>query len=351
MTDYTFVSSQGVLGFRSNRDAVNSSWGHKIPPSSLADFEKCAVRISLIVDEEASRPDELDDETGKYHYFSGRAGADRISYRRALFGSRELQMVVSGLEAGEPMIAVNPNYQRFVTHRFMNLHSPGYVLTDIAANALLRNGYAPLHCSGFRMADETVLVLAPPNTGKTLTTMTACLQLGADFIAEDLAITDGERLFAVPWTSTFRYYEDIDTSRRSKALNRATRLLPPLELLPLGKTQGVDTMLDPSRIVTGSKVTKIVILERGRETVEPLDAKEATRKAVNLNRYEFNYMKAPTLVAYEFFNPGLNLSSSVATEVRIIETLVRSGAEAWVVRSPDATRYASLVMGLLNRPA
>ena len=38
------------------------------------------------------------------------------------------------------------------------------------------------------------MVAAPPNTGKTLTTMMACMDYGAKFLAEDLAITDGDGL-------------------------------------------------------------------------------------------------------------------------------------------------------------
>lgn len=210
---------------------------------------------------------------------------------------------MSGLVEDESVLTVNRDYLHFVTHRFMNLHSAGYILTDVAALKLLHSGYAPLHCSGFRYRDATVLVLAPPNTGKTLTTMMACLDDGAEFIAEDLAITDGTQLFSVPWTSTFRYYDRIDDSRRSRLLNKATRLMPLLELLSLGKSDGIDTLLAPEQIVTDCGITHVVILERGSESVEVVEAAEAERKAINLNRYEFNYVKAPALVAYEFFNP------------------------------------------------
>ena len=180
---------------------------------------------------------------GKYHYFHGLAGADDLYYRRTFMGRRDLWMRLSGLLSNEIHLEVNPEYARYVTHRFMNLHSPGYVLTDVVAWALLRAGLAPVHCSGFTVGDDAVLVLAPPNTGKTLTTMTACMEMGAGYLAEDVAITDGESLFSVPWTSTFRYYDTIDTSRRSRALNRLTKIFPPAELLPVAKSSRIDDLL------------------------------------------------------------------------------------------------------------
>src|SRR5437870_7188329 len=109
--------------------------------------------------------------------------------RRFALGSR-LQLAAKGLLGDEPTFKVNRTYYRYISHRFMNLHSLGYLLTDVASLLLLRRAIAPLHCSAFRCGDATVLIIAPPNTGKTLTTMMACMEHRADFIAEDLAFTD-----------------------------------------------------------------------------------------------------------------------------------------------------------------
>jgi hypothetical protein len=72
-------------------------------------------------------------------------------------GKRNLHARVAGLVGGDPVLTVNRDYMRFVTHRFMNLHSAGYILTDITALHLLQSGLAPVHCSAFRYGDATVL--------------------------------------------------------------------------------------------------------------------------------------------------------------------------------------------------
>ena len=113
----------------------------------------------------------------------------------------------------------------------MNLHSIGYILTDIAGLIMLRKGFAPVHCSCFQSGDNCVLILAAPNTGKTLSTMMCCMEHGAGFLAEDLALTDGKIIYSVPWTSTFRYYSKVDKSRFNDVMNRMTQLFPPLELI------------------------------------------------------------------------------------------------------------------------
>ena len=346
------VPANGVLGIRTNAPHLKWSWGINMPAASVDEYEACAIGLRLEVGEIPSPtpPTAAADSLGKYHYFSGIPGADELFYDRTLVGNRRLKLHVSGLLGAEPSLRVNPAYLRYVTHRFMNLHSAGYILTDIAALLMLRNGYAPLHCSGFQLGDATVLVLAPPNTGKTLTSMMACLEHGARFLAEDLAITDGKTLYSVPWTSTFRYYDRIDTSLRSRALNRLTSAMPLLELLPLGKSAGIDTMMPTSQLLTQSRITHIAILERGKEGVFPETVDQAYRKAVNLNRYEFNYVKAPTLVAYEFFNPELDLDAASSEERTLLRSAVENADQRLVVRTLDATRYAPLLADHLSRP-
>lgn len=348
MSDHFHVCARGVLGLRTNAESFKWSWGTG-PAVSREEYDGCAVRLSMHVGDVAVPDDAAATPAGKYHYFSGRPGDDSVYYERTLLGKRNLRLHLAGLLGAEPALSVNPDYLRYVTHRFMNLHSAGYVLTDVAGLSLLRHGFAPLHCSAFRSGEATVLVLAPPNTGKTLTTMMACLEHGAEFLAEDLAITDGKVVFSVPWTSTFRYYDRIDASRRSRLLNRLTAAVPPVELLGLGKTSGVDTLVQRDRLLNDAPVTHVVVLERGNETVATEGAEETYRKAVNLNRYEFNYVKAPALVASEFFNPAVDLDAAAAEERRILRAVVDNAAERLVVRTHDATRYTSLILDHLDR--
>ncbi len=244
-TDQHFVAADDVLALQTNVVRPKWSWGTTMPPATPEDYAGSAVKISYSVVPDESLAHRLDKRDGRYHYFSGQPGADSLNYDRTLLGNRRLRLRAEGIARGEPRLLVNAAYARFVTHRFMNLHSAGYILTDIASLSLLRRGYSPVHCSGFRMGKATVLVLAAPNTGKTLTAMTACIQHEAEFIAEDLAITDGKTLYSVPWTSTFRYYDQIDRSRRSRMLAATMARFPPIELVNIGRTDPVDSLMTP----------------------------------------------------------------------------------------------------------
>lgn len=342
MSDYNLIASPGILGLHSNRSSVKWSYGVTIPSGSPDALTECAVKIDLEVVPELP-PLMEDPSLGKYHYFQGVPGADMIRYERTLLMNKKIEFELGGLVGGTPYMRCNEAYWRFITHRFMNLHSVGYILTDIASLLLLHRGYAPIHCSGFRKENAGVVIFAPPNTGKTLTTMQACMKLGGEFLAEDLAITDGEMVHAVPWTSTFRYYGEVDSSRSSRFRNRLTQVFPPAELVPSRTPESIQGYVGSEKILDQANITHLVILERGTSEIVRISPEEAFRKILNLNRYEFNYAKAPSAVAYEFFNPELDLDSASASERKILREMISHAQEILVVRSPNPMDYAQMV--------
>ena len=349
MTKNYFVSSRNVLGVCTNVPVFKWSFGINNPLATKEEFDSCIVRFNLnVVPTIADFPQSVvgnNDIMGKYHYFSGNAGEDRIFYQRTFMFGSKIQYELKDLLTDNPTMTVNDTYFKHIHVRFMNLHSVGYILTDLAGLLMLHRGYAPLHCSGFRKDDATVVIFAPPNTGKTLSAMMSCIEYGADFIAEDLAISDGRNIYSVPGTSTFRYYDRVEQSKWSKIVNSVTKFVPPVELLGLAKNKPIEDFVDGKKIVHKSPITHVVILERGnKESVENVGTEECIRKVLNLNRYEFNYHKAPAAVVHEFFNPALDLLGACQAELDITRKLVENATKRTVVTVKDATRYALLLI-------
>ncbi len=343
------IACHDVLGLRSNDPGFKWSFGMRAPAANQEEYDRCLLRLDFRVKSDWAV--ESNSTTEKYHYFSGHSNEDALDYVRPFLPGATLKMRIEGLLSDQPSVCVNSAYYRFVTHRFMNLHSAGYVLSDLSTLLLLHRGIAPLHCSCFRVGDATVLIAAPPNTGKTLTAMMACMEHDAEFIAEDLAFTDGENVFSVPWTSTFRYYNKIDRSWRSRFANSLKDTFAPLALLPSGAPRPVTKFINHERLVSRSPVTHLVVLQRGEESVSTLQTDEAYRLVRNLNRYEFNYNRVPAAVAYEYFNPALDLAGACSAEDRILQQLVDRVENRLIVRSPDATRYAGLLIEQLRQDA
>ena len=336
-----FIASENVLGIRTNLPEFKWLFGMTSPAATTADYQRCVVRLRLEVSRQLELP--ADRAAGKYDYFRGDPGTDQIFYDRAFsFGSR-LRLEAKGLLTDEPTLRANRTYYRWISHRFMNLHSLAYILTDVACLSLLRHGFAPVHCSAFQTGDATVVVMAPNNTGKTLTAITACLDHGAKFLSEDLAITDGKVIYAVPWTSTFRYYRCIDRSWSTRIRARLTSLFPPLELFPSGNHMPISNLVAREHMLPRSRVTHLVFLERGEPAVEKLAVEDATLKIENLNRYEFNHYRSPLIIAAEFFNPNLDIAGACRREGQILRELVTS-THCLRVRANDPNIYAKMIV-------
>lgn len=331
-----------------NLDSFDWSYGLCMPKTSRDEFNSSLIKLSIeVVKGNLWTEDELREiqAKGKFHYFSGDQNQDKIFYDRNFLFKMRLQYELSGLTTNHIKIRVNKSYMRFVTHRFMNVHSIGYILTDIVNLKLLKNGLCPLHCSAVADNDGVAKVIfAPPNTGKTLTSMKLCIESNFNYMAEDLAVTDGVNIFSVPWTSTFRYYGEIDKSKSTKFISYLTDKVALVELLGIGKVESIEKYIPKSRIKFSASVGDLVILERGVKSLkEELSDSEFEQCIHTLDRYEFNYMRAPAIIAFAYFNPDVNIQDAQDAERKILKKLVNSANAKLVARAPSALDYPEML--------
>jgi hypothetical protein len=340
------IASKNILGVQSTSQYIGWSFGSPPFNSSEDDFNDCRIKINFTIDNLNNIVDQIDG-LPKYHYWRCGANKDEIFYERTFLGGRKLRLQVSGILSGNVKMTVNRDYLRFIRFRFNNLHSPGYHLTDIACAMLLKQELTALHCSAFKYGNSTIVVVAPPDSGKTLTTMRAVFDYNAQFLAEDIAITDGKNIYSCPWTSTFRYYDDISKGWGSHLRNRLIKIFPPAELIPLGANEAtINEYIGDDKVLNVAKVTHLVILSRKSGGVVKLSKSEASRYLLNLNRYEFPYLKNPLLLAYSYFNPDLNISELVRQEERILRLMVNN-SECLLVQCEDARDFCNEIIKAL----
>lgn len=197
---------------------------------------------------------------GSYHYFNGNPGKGKIYYTRKLALNQNMRLKAENLFGDETKVTVNKAYYKFIIHRIMNLHSVHYIVTDLAALLLLKKGFAAIHCSAFEKDGKTIAIFAPSDTSKTLSATTACLEHGAQFIAEEMAITDGDKIFAVPWTNSFcHYFKNNGEKGEETSAKHAKR-----------------------NGLMSSDLTHMAILDKGVEKVVTLTENDALSKLINL---------------------------------------------------------------------
>jgi hypothetical protein len=188
------------------------------------------------------------------------------------------------------------------------------------------------------------LLVAPPNTGKTLTTLLA-LKCGFDYVSEDIAIVDEENVYANPYTSTFNHYDDESNVNNEKSIRAFISKFPLLNYyVQISKSSmpAID-LIKSSKIDQKVKITTICILSRGKETkIEKIDAEEALRRVLIINRNEFSYYKNPLLLAYSYFNPTFSINHLGNIEQKILHAIINK-ADCFLLRSNDPNEYIKLV--------
>ena len=348
MEVYNYVACKDILGITTNSKKISWSFGQPPKTASEEEVNRCRLVIRCTIDSLKAKASQFKN-LQKYHYWKGEHGRDELFYQRNFLAGTKLRLLLRGIATDQPEIIANKNYIRFVIGRFINLHSLGYHLTDLTCALLLRKDLCALHCSGFSVGDSTVAVIAPANTGKTLTTMRAVLRSGASFVSEDLAITDGEYIHACPWTSTFRYYDELSMSWILRMRMKLIKIIPPVELIPMyGDNRKINSYIEEERIVTQKKITHTVVLANRHGGVEVLDKKRALQMIYNLNRYEFWYMKNPMLTAYSYFNPDFDIQALERREREILTKLVNQ-TDCLLVQSKDPTKFAELVLNEIKK--
>jgi hypothetical protein len=338
----SFIAAPDVLAARSDYAGIGWSYGEANAGSQAGEDELagCLVRTSFhrSPGEESAR-----DGLEQFHYWQGDVSGQVLHYERPWFASSRLRLRVTGLGTNDLAFHATPNYLRSIRFRFNNLHSVGYLATDAVAATLLKIGWAPIHCAAVAVDEHAILLVAAPNSGKTLTSLLLTRNAGAEFIAEDLAFTDGTSISGCSLTSTFRYYDEFMT-RRDRTMNRAIAVLPPVELLRGKAPRKIHNVLPDSLVAGVSRpISHVFFLERKDGADETISAAEATDRLLRFNRYEFKHLTSPMIAAANYFWDAFPQEQLVSSEAAIARKLV-SSVPVRVIRESDPRRFSDAIL-------
>ena len=319
-----FVYIKDILGIKTNLDNFSWVYGSVAPKVNESEFIKCKVKINLDVRKTADvfdkslRLDELD----RYNYFYAKKNHRKVYYDRNLIFNSKIRYSIE-IIGNEINVIVNKSYLKYIKYRFMNLHSLDYILTDLVSGILLENGYATLHCSAVNIGERTLVIFAPPSSGKTLTAIKLCESINAKFISEDIAITDGLNIYSVPWTSTFRFYNHESESKVDRVVGFLNKNIPMFQLISIGEQKSINSYLADNSFVDVSRITDVIILGKGKpKVVESSD--RFFENIINLNKYEFNYHRSPFMLVMNYFNSDFLIDKMYESEKNIISRLIKN---------------------------
>ena len=128
--EFYYSPVDGLIGVKTNIKDFSFSYGMAMSHVEKLVFEKSQIKITLnVVKGEVAPTKEDKDKMGKFHYFNGFPDKGEIFYERNFLFKRKLQFKITGIDTNNIEVTVNKDYMRYVKHRFMNIHSIGYILT------------------------------------------------------------------------------------------------------------------------------------------------------------------------------------------------------------------------------
>jgi hypothetical protein len=269
-------------------------------------------------------------------------GIDAIYYERRLGMGITAKMHVENLFTGAKL-TVNNSYYKYVRAKIDNAYPVGVHLADFLILNLLEKGYTPLHCAAIASQDTGTLIIGPPDSGKSLTTILA-LKQGFRYLSEDVTFVDGKNVYANPYTSTFVH------NNKSRNLRDILReVLPITSYFFEGPRRTIRDLVKDLEIDEKAEVKNIFILDQAKEeSAQRLSASEALRRILIINRNEFSYYKNPIILAYSYFNSTLDVSKLMQIEEQIISSLLEK-TDCFLIKSSNPKNYIKMIQDILRK--
>lgn len=245
-----------------------------------------------------------------------RVRGDEIIYRKGLGVFGDLRCRIR-FDSDGAKLTVNRTYHRLGRRSVSSVPSVGRLLEDIISVQLLRNGYAILYCGGISFDGVGSVLVGLTNTGKTTTVLKLVDEEGADYVAEDIAITDGTELYCCPYAISPVDFESFDG--RSTAVSRwVARNVPLLDSTGVESVDSVYDILDRDQIQESTTISQLFVLSPEDSPNSRLDP---ARSMLLANRGEFSYLTNQILLGAEFLGYGLDVAEACERERQIFETV------------------------------
>ena len=297
----------------------NFKWvfGRNAPDIGQDAFDQSLIKLSVATDNDNNITAQCDMSMRRFGDYYGRIGDNQIIFSKHIKVLGTLSYKISR-NGNSLNVVIGKRYLRFIKYKIMHLHPMYYILFDFVTAILLENGYLPLYCSAVSFSTgNTSVMVAPPNTGKSLTRLLLINRYDAALIAEDIAVTDGEYVWPVPYTFTYRDYGSIKLKKDFKVC------------------------------ADKKKIDNLFWLQHGEPSLVPMHIDEADKLQV-LNDYLAEYAKSPAIDAFYYFNNCFKSTELLQREKNLLLKLLNN-VKAYHVFNNDAQQYAKEVKNNLNR--
>lgn len=241
------------------------------------------------------------------------------------------------------MLSVNKSYETWSNLRGTSSFArPEDILSNLATVQILLSKMTPLHCGCVDIDGNGVLLVAPSDTGKTFTTSVLVNEYGFNFVSEDIAISDGRKIYGCPYTAT-----GIPSHKNGKEYlgSRFKLLFFPSR----GAKRKLVDYIPQDKIIPQTKISHIIFLKRGFRNISPISKPEALKYLIRSNMTEFKYTTDKDLLALwnKFDYPDILQLNNI--EKQILTELVQNAKEMVSIALPNPEDFAKEIKLLVEK--
>lgn len=317
-----------IIGIKTNVKDFFWGFGGCDSDTSEENFNKCKIKVFLEerADKRVFEDVDLNVYNSRFRHFRAAEGQSSVLFEQTVKRAVHLRYALT-VDGNNVKMIVGKTYLRFVKAKLMYTHAVAFILFDVVSQLLLQSGMTTLYCSAVYLpGGKSAVFMAPPNTGKSLCALRLRKDAGAEIIAEDMAVTDGVRLWGAPNTNLYRDYNDSGLMKFDGQKFRS-------------KIDSVD---------------HIAILQKSddRRTVSPDDisAEDFDEKLLLINRYSLGYYYSPCVRVLSYYNDGFSVRDAQNEEERLLKKLAE-GAGCYILKNPDPMRFSDQIMSAIDREA
>lgn len=253
------------------------------------------------------------------------------------------RMLIEGIRKSDTIVTCNRSYYNIVKGSVGQVYPPEVNVHDIIVAKLIRKGIVPLHAAVFEICGKCLVIIAPPDTGKSLTCALAILQ-GAKFMGDDGVLTDGDNVYQINQEVKYLNATFINTlgktTLKAKILQSINNAFPFTKYI-IGRFGFPISDLKVPIIEKGT-IDAVVILNRGNWFVGELEKIDALLRIIPINRKELHYFKNEILLIYACYDARSAVRTLMASEQSILQKLV-DNHKVFLCSSPNPIQFFTMI--------
>lgn len=264
-----------------------------------------------------------------------------ITYQKSVGAFGELKCEIA-IGQADSSVTVNRTYHRLGRTSIGTVPSVGKLLEDVVSVTLLQNGYMILYCGGVSHDGNVTVMIGLTNSGKTTAVLNLLKRESVEYVAEDIAITDGSELYCCPYAVS-----PIDTDLLDSPANPIATWLsanvPLLDSVTVRSIESIYDVLDEDRVTLSGEISRICFLSRSGIWRES----DPSQRIMLANRSEFSYVTNPILLGAQFHGSDVDVEAAAETERNIVQAMVDGSQTHYVSGGFEAT-YEELRRQILH---